>query len=69
MACGQGAVVTGIHCLQHIQRLATATLTDHNSVRPHPQSVYNQLANSHPTLAFSIGGTTFQGHNMGLVKL
>ena len=36
--------MTGVHRLQHIQRLSTATLSHNNAVRAHTQAVDDQVA-------------------------
>ena len=37
MSCGQRAVMSGIHCLQHIQRLLATDLSDDDPFRPHAE--------------------------------
>ncbi|MPM94112.1 hypothetical protein SDC9_141255 [bioreactor metagenome] len=44
MSGGEGAVVTGIHGLQHIKRLTAAHLANDDAVRPHTQRVSHKIA-------------------------
>ena len=45
MAGRERTVMTGVHRLQHVQRLAAATLTDDDSLGPHSQRGLDQIAN------------------------
>ena len=47
MASGQGAVMTGIHGLQHIQGLSATDLAYHDAVRTHTQGRLNQILDSY----------------------
>ena len=63
---GERAVVTGVHRLQHIQRLRATTLADDNSVRPHPQRVDDQILNRHAPLAFDVRRTRFEANQVAM---
>ena len=57
---GQRAIVAGIHGLEHVQRLSTTHLSDHNPVRAHTKGVDHQLPLRHRALALDIGRPGFQ---------
>ena len=43
---GHRAFVTGVHGLQHVERLGAAALTDDDAVGPHTQGVLDQVADA-----------------------
>ncbi len=43
VAGGEGAVVTGVHGLEHVQGLRPTDLAHHDAVRPHPQGGLDQV--------------------------
>src|SRR6202165_1206515 len=47
---GHGAVVSGVHGLQHVQRFAATYLADDETIRAHPDRVPDQLAEGHHLL-------------------
>jgi len=53
--CRQGPVVTGVHRLEHVERLATTHLADHDSVRSHAEGVPDQIADRDLALALDVG--------------
>ena len=66
---GERAVVAGVHRLQHVERLATADLTDHDPVRPHPQRVADQVADGDLALALEVGRPVLQPQPVRLAEL
>src|ERR1700724_740494 len=48
----QRSVMACIHCLEHVQGLATATLADHDPIGAHPEGVDHQVADGDPAAAF-----------------
>ncbi len=52
---GQRAVVTGVHRLQHVERLSGTALADHDAVGAHPESVDDELADADLVLAVEVG--------------
>ena len=53
---GERTVVTGVHRLEHVERLTGSTLADDDSVRAHAQAVLHEIANGDRALAFEVGG-------------
>ena len=66
---GKRTVMAGVHRLQHIQRLTATHLADHDSVRPHPQRVPNQVTHGHGAFSLNIGRPGLQRHDMFLTQL
>ena len=69
MGGGHRSIVTGVHRLEHVQRLATAALSDDDPLRAHSEGVDHEIADSYLALAFDIGWPGFQSHNVVLAKL
>ena len=65
---GQRALVTCVHGLKHVERLATADLADDDAIRTHAQRVSHQITNRHLPRTFSIGRTCLQADHMGLLQ-
>ena len=63
----QGALVTGVHRLQHVERLGPTHLTYNNPVRPHTQSVTQQVSLRHLVPAFNVGRPRLAGDDMPLM--
>jgi hypothetical protein len=63
------AVVTGIHCLQHVECLGAPAFADDNSVRPHAQRISKQLARGDFAPTFDVWWTRFHAGNVRLLKL
>ena len=64
----QAALVTGVHGLQHVERLRPAALADQNAIRPHTQGVADQVPCRHLADAFDVGGARFQPADMRLLQ-
>src|ERR1700694_4458456 len=60
---GHGAVVSGVHGLQHVQRFAAAHLTDDETIRTHSDGMPDQLAEGHHLLP---GRYAFEAADMAL---
>ncbi len=60
--------MTGVHCLQHVQRFGAAHLTNDDTVGAHTQGVDHQLANRDLPFAFDVGRSCFQTNDMGLLE-
>ena len=68
MNCGQGAFVTRVHSVQHVERLRPSHLTDDDPVRTHTQSRYRLpgfLSGQHHAAA--AGDDRLAGHKARLV--
>ena len=63
------AFVSGVHRLQHVERLAAATLADDDPVGSHPQGVAHKVANLDRTLALDVGGTGLKPNHVRLPEL
>jgi hypothetical protein len=66
---GDGAVVAGVHGLQHVQRLFAAHLAQDDAVGPHAQRVDHQLALADGALAFEVGRPALQAGHVLLLDL
>jgi hypothetical protein len=51
------AIVTGVHRLEHVERFATAALSNDNPLRTHSERVDNEIADRDFAFAFDIGRT------------
>ena len=69
VSCGKGAVVTGIHRLQHIQRLAAANLADDDAIRTHTQCVTYKVANGDLSGSLQVSRSRFKREHMALLEL
>jgi hypothetical protein len=56
--------MTGVHRLQHVERLAPSDLADDDPIRPHPKRVADQIAHRHLAAAFHVRRTCFEGDDM-----
>src|SRR5690606_24896742 len=65
----QRAVVTGIHCLKHVQRFTRTALPDDDAVRTHTQAVDYQVLNRDLPFAFNVGRAAFQRDDVFLPQL
>src|SRR6266542_3699606 len=65
----QGALVTGVHSLQHVERLGPPHLTDNDSIRPHTQSITQQVSLGHLVPALNVGWPRLARNNVPLVEL
>ena len=63
------AVMTGVHGLQHVERLAAADLADDDAVRTHTQGVLHEVADRDLALALDVRGTRLERHDMRLLEL
>ena len=63
------AVVAGVHRLQQVERLGSAHLADDDALRPHAQTVANQVAHRDRALALDVRRPRFQPHHMRLLEL
>ena len=66
---GQRSVVTGVHRLQHVEGFLAADLADHDAIRPHTQGVDHELTLLDGALAFDVGRTGLETHDVLLVHL
>ena len=65
---GQRALVTGVHRLQHIERLTGTHFTDDDPIRTHAQRVLDQIACEYFTAAFRVRRPGFEAHHMRLLQ-
>src|SRR5229473_6077189 len=61
--------MAGVHGLEHVKSLFAAYLAHHDAIRTHTETVDDELALPHRTLAFNVGGTRFQPYDMFLLQL
>ena len=61
--------MTGIHGLQHVERLARTHFADDDAVRTHPQGVPNQVSLRDLPATFKARWPRFQAHNVRLLQL
>ena len=61
--------VAGVHRLQHIEGLGSATFADNDPIGPHAQAVDEQVANRDPSLPLDVGRPGFETHDMRLAQL
>jgi hypothetical protein len=61
--------MAGVHGLEKIHCFFTAHLAQHNSIRTHAQSIYDQLPLQDFTSPFDVGRTAFQPDHMFLLQL
>ncbi len=59
----------GVHRRQHVQRLGTTHLTDHDTVWAHPQAVAHQLTLANLPPPLDVRRPCFQSHHMRLLQL
>ncbi len=57
---GQRAVVSGVHGLEHVERLLAADLADDDAVGPHTETVDQKLPLPYRAVAFQIRGAGFE---------
>src|SRR5262249_28820916 len=66
---GQGAVMAGVHGLQHVKGFFATHLAHDDAVRAHTQTVDYQLALHDRTLTFYVGRTALQADYVTLLHL
>ena len=65
----QRSVVTGIHRLQHVERLFTAHLSDDDAIGAHTKGVDDELALANGAFPFHVGRPRLQAHDVLLTQL
>ena len=65
----QRSIMSGVHCLQHVEGFAPAHLADDDAFRSHSQAVSNQVPRCDLALAFDVWWSRLQSHNMWLLQL
>src|SRR5262249_41705737 len=63
------SLVTGVHRLQHVERLARPDLADDDAVRPHAQRVLDQIPLADLALALDVGGPRLEPDDVTLLEL
>jgi hypothetical protein len=63
---GHGAFVTGIHGLEHVERLFSAHFADDYAIGAHTQAVDKELPLADGSCAFDVGRPGFQAHDVFL---
>ena len=66
---GQGAVVAGVHGLEHVQGLGGTDLAHDDAVGPHTQAVLDQVAHGDLALALDVGRAGLQPDHVILLEL
>src|SRR5258708_2963240 len=64
-----GAIVAGVHGLEHVQRLAATTLTDDEPVGAHSKTALDELSDGDSAFAFHVGWTRFELDPVRLLQL
>ncbi len=65
---GQGAVVAGVHGLEHVQGLGPSYLADDDAVGALAQGVDHQVANGDLALSFFVRRAGLHAHHVGLAQ-
>jgi hypothetical protein len=58
------SLVTGVHRLQHVERLTPSDLPDDDPVGAHPKRVANQIAHRHLATSLHVRRTRFEGDDV-----
>ncbi len=66
---GQGAIMAGVHGLEHIKGFLAAHLPHDDSVGPHSQAVDDQVPLGNHSLAFNVCGPGLEPHHVPLLEL
>src|SRR6266568_2298050 len=61
--------MTGVHCLEHVERFATPYLAQDYPVRPHPQCISYQVPLGDLSSSFYVGRPGLQAHYVFLLKV
>jgi len=61
--------VTGVHGLEHRERLATTRLTDDDALRAHTKGVPDEVHDRDGALAFDVGGARLETDHVVLHEL
>jgi len=61
--------VTGVHRLEHVERLCATYLTDEDAVGTHSEAVAQQLADRQLALALDVGRPVLEGDDVWVVDL
>ena len=61
--------MTGVHRLQHVERLGAADLTHQDAVGSHSQAVAQQLPDGQLALALDVGGTVLERDHVRVIDL
>ena len=63
---GERAVVARVHGLQHVQRLAATTLSNHDAIGTHPQRASHQIPDADIALALNVWRPGLETDNVPL---
>ena len=63
---GHRSVVPGVERLEHVERLATAHLSDDEAIGPHPERGAHELAHRDPAGALGVRGSCLEPHHVWL---
>ena len=69
MQRSHGTVVTGVHCLQQVERLRSAHFADDDPFRPHAQTVLDKIAHRDRAASFKVWRPRFKPDDMRLLQL
>ena len=67
MKCRQGAIVTRVHGLQHVESLCPTAFSYDDSVGSHAQRVGDKLSNGDRPAALGIGKTRFESDDVRML--
>src|SRR5262249_16340394 len=63
------AIVTSVHGLQQVERFGSAHLADDDPLRPHTQTIPDQVAHRDLAFALEVRRPGFQPHRVWLLQL
>ena len=66
---GHRTGVTGVHGLEHVERLRATALTDDDAVGPHTQRVADEVADADLAAPLGVGGPGLEGDDVGPLDL
>src|SRR5215471_799522 len=61
--------MTGVHCLEHVNRLTASHLADDDPVGSHTQGISHEIPLCDSTLAFDVRWTSFESDDVRLLQL
>ena len=64
----QRAVVASVHCLQHVERLASTALADQDAVGAHAQRIAHEIADGDRALSFAVGGSDLERYQVRMLQ-
>ena len=63
---GDRTFVAGIHCLEHVERLARSDFANDDAIRPHAQRVSDKVTLIDLIFSLDVGGPCFEADDVCL---